>query len=77
MKKLLLSLSILILISTYSFSQIFEGREAEAKIKGTKKVEFSKRSTHPEYVEFSESSTYRKGGLNPEEVIYTLFNFSN
>lgn len=77
MKKLLLSLSILILISTYSFSQTFEGREAEAKIKGAKKVEFSNRSTHPEYVEFSESSTYRKGGLNPEEVIYTLFNFSN
>ena len=58
-----------------SFSQIFSGKEAETKIKGSEMVEYSERSNRPVFIEFSSSSIYSRGISDPAAVIKNLLEF--
>ena len=76
MKKSSLLLSFVLFYSFNSSSQTVVGKEAESKIQGAKMIQYSERSIRPEFIEFSESSIYRKGVKNSAETIRKILNFT-
>jgi len=76
MKNLLLFFSLLLLCLFHASAQTFTGKEAESKIQGTKMIQYSERSSRPEFIEFSESSVYKNAGADPAETIRKILGFA-